>query len=56
MPEDAKQRLIANLAGSLAQVKNAQVVERSIAHFRAADPEYGRRLAEALAQKKGGAR
>src|SRR5262249_44794531 len=40
IPEDSKQRLIANLAGSLAQVTREDVIERSIAHFLAADLEY----------------
>lgn len=42
--EDAKTRLIDNLAGGLAQVENTGIVERSIAHFAAADPEYGARV------------
>ena len=32
----------------IAQVSRQDVVERSIAHFRNADPDYGRRLTEAL--------
>lgn len=38
-----------NIAGSLAQATRPDVVERSIAHFRKADPEYGARVAEAVA-------
>jgi NAD(P)-dependent dehydrogenase (short-subunit alcohol dehydrogenase family) len=32
----------------IAQVSRQNVVERSIAHLRNADPDYGRRLTEAL--------
>jgi catalase len=49
MPEDAKARLVANLANSLKQVARADVVARSIDHFRRADPEYGRRVENAVA-------
>jgi len=52
MPEDSKQRLIANLAGSLAQVTREDVVERAIGHFLAADLQYGRRLAAAVAERR----
>jgi catalase len=49
MKEDARQRLVANIAGSLAQVTRQGVIDRSIANFQRADPEYGRRIAEAVA-------
>jgi catalase len=49
MPEDAKQRLIDNMAGSLSQVSSNDVIALSVAHFRQADPEYGQRLADAVA-------
>ena len=49
MAPDARERLVANIAGSLAQVSRPAVIERSIEHFRAADPEYGARLAAAVA-------
>ena len=39
-----KQRLVANIAGGLAQVGRDDVVSRSVAHFRAADPDYGARV------------
>ena len=42
-------RLVATLAGSLAKVSRPDVIERSIAHFRQADPDYGARVAEAVA-------
>ncbi|MYV69059.1 catalase, partial [Streptomyces sp. SID2131] len=49
MSEDEKARLVANIAGSLSQVSREDVVEKNVAHFAAADPEYGRRVAEAVA-------
>ncbi|MFF5427700.1 MULTISPECIES: catalase [unclassified Streptomyces] len=48
MSEDEKKRLIANIAGGLSQVSREDVIEKNIAHFAAADPEYGRRVAEAV--------
>ena len=48
MKEDARQRLIANIAGSLAHVSRPDVIERSIGHFRKADAEFGARLEEAV--------
>ena len=53
IPEEAKQRLVANIAGSLAQVSRDDVVERSIAHFHAADPQYGARVAAAVKELRG---
>jgi catalase len=50
MTPEARERLIANLAGSLAAVSRPAVIERSIEHFRAADPEYGAKLAAAVGQ------
>jgi catalase len=47
-PEDAQQRLVDNIAGSLAQVTLPGVVERSIGHFRAADSEFGDRIEAAV--------
>ncbi len=53
MDEAARQRLLANLAGSLAQVRRADVVERSIEHFRKADAELGARLLAAVMVARG---
>jgi catalase len=53
MPEDARERLVRNIAGSLAQVTHEPIVARSIAHFRNADPEYGARVEAAVKQKRG---
>ena len=57
-PEDARQRLIENIAARLSQVSRDDIVERSLAHFRKADAEYGRRVAEAVnaRRKRAGAR
>ncbi|MET9436811.1 catalase [Streptomyces sp. NPDC006551] len=48
MSEDEKGRLIANIAGGLSQVSREDVIEKNIAHFAAADPEYGKRVEEAV--------
>ena len=48
MPEDAKVRLIGNIAGSLAQVTKEDIITRSIAHFATADAGFGKRLTEAV--------
>jgi catalase len=55
MSEDERERLVANIAGSLAQVSREDVIARSIEHFRKADAEYGARVAEAVAAKRAGA-
>jgi catalase len=52
MREDERQRLIDNIAGSLAQVSRQDVIDRSIEHFRKADAEYGKRLAEAVVRRR----
>lgn len=46
--EPAKQRLVENIAGGLAQVHAHGIIERSISHFRNADPDYGDRIAKAI--------
>ncbi|MGH7907183.1 MAG: catalase, partial [Candidatus Binataceae bacterium] len=48
MDEAAKRRLIDNIAGSLSQVSKEDIVERSVANFRKADPEYGERVGAAV--------
>ncbi len=49
MDAEAQQRLIDNIAGSLSQVSLDEIVERCVGYFRNADPEYGQRVAEAVA-------
>ncbi|KQX56973.1 MULTISPECIES: catalase [unclassified Streptomyces] len=48
MSEDEKGRLIANIAGGLSQVSREDVIEKNLAHFAAADADYGKRVAEAV--------
>ena len=52
MPADAKQRLVDNIAGSLAQVSRDDVIARSIDHFRSADPEYGARVEAGVKERR----
>lgn len=47
MPENQKVQLIDNLARSMAAVPK-DIQQRQIAHFTKADPDYGRRVAQAL--------
>lgn len=44
MDQAARGRLVANIAAGLARVAQGAIVERALAHFRAADPEYGARV------------
>jgi catalase len=53
MPEDAKDRLVDNIASGLAQVEKDEIIERSVASFAAADPDYGLRVAAAVKQRRG---
>ncbi len=52
MSSDERQRLVRAIAGSLSQVQCGDIgdgiVERSIEHFRRADPSYGRRVETAV--------
>ncbi len=52
MPEDAKQRLVENLAGTVGAVSRDDIIERVVGHFRNADPEYGARVAQLIAEKR----
>lgn len=53
MPEDARERLVANIAGSLGRVSRPDIIERSVGHFRNADPEYGARVEAAVKAQRG---
>jgi catalase len=53
IPEDAKDRLVDSIATGLAQVTRDDVVERSIASFTQADPDYGARVETAVKQRRG---
>jgi catalase len=48
LDEEAKARLIDNIASGLAQVSKDDIIERSIANFRSADPDYGSRIQAAV--------
>ena len=48
MSPEERSRLVANIAGGLAQVSRDDVIEKNLAHFHATDPEYGRRVEEAV--------
>ena len=52
----AQARLVDNISTSLSQVSPGEIgdgiVERSIAHFRAADPEYGARIEAAVKERR----
>ncbi|MDQ0793111.1 catalase [Streptomyces sp. B1I3] len=48
MSDEEKGRLVANIAGGLSQVTRDDVIEKNLAHFHAADPEYGKRVEEAV--------
>lgn len=54
-PADAQQRLVDNLATGLASVSAGAVgdgiVERSLGHFRAADTEFGERVAQGVKER-----
>jgi catalase len=52
MTPEGRERLVENIAGSLAQVSREDVIARSVEHFRKADAEYGARIAEAVAAKR----
>jgi catalase len=52
MSEEEKERLIDNIAASLSRVSRDDIIERSISHFRNADPDYGERLARAVERRR----
>jgi catalase len=52
MRQDARQRLVNNIAGSLSQVSRQDIIDRTIGHFRSADEEYGRRVAEEVERRR----
>jgi catalase len=56
-PAEAQARLVDNIATGLGGVSAGPVgdgiVERSIAHFRAADPEFGERVAQGVKERRG---
>ncbi|MER5973727.1 catalase [Streptomyces sp. NPDC002055] len=53
MSEAERERLIANLAGFIAQVSRDDIAERAIDNFRQADEDYGKRLEAAVRALRG---
>ena len=57
MSADEQQRLVEAIAGSLCQVQRTPIgdgiVERSLDHFRRADPDYGSRIDSAVKTLRG---
>ncbi len=53
MPEDAKARLVDNIASGLAQVSRDDIIDRSIASFRRSDLDYGARVETAVKAHRG---
>ncbi len=56
MNEAEKSRLVSNIAASLSQVSKKDIIARSVANFRNADPEYGERVARAISEAASEAR
>ena len=54
MSPEEQSRLVANIAGGLSQVSRDDVVEKNLAHFHAADADYGRRVEEAVQELREG--
>ena len=52
IPEDSKQRLVDAIADGLSQVSKLDIIERSLTHFRAADPDYGARVEQAVKSRR----
>ncbi len=52
MSEDARSRLVASIADGLSQVSKQDIIDRSVEHFRAADPEYGNRVEQAVENRR----
>jgi catalase len=48
MSADERERLVANIVGSMKEVKLEEIKHRQIQHFYKADPEYGTKIAEGL--------
>ncbi|WP_224241003.1 catalase [Hyalangium gracile] len=52
MSEAERERLVANIAGSLSQVSREDIIARCVSHFRNADEEYGARVATAVHKRR----
>jgi catalase len=53
MSEGEKERLIADMAGSIAQVSCEEIADRAITNFRRADEDCGKRLEVAIQALRG---
>jgi catalase len=55
-PAAAQQRLVDNIAGGLSEISPDEVgegiIERSIAHFGAADPEFGESIRQGVKERR----
>lgn len=52
LDEDAKARLVSNIADGLSQVSKDDIIERSVANFTHADPDYGARVEKAVRERR----
>ncbi|HXQ61340.1 MAG TPA: catalase [Acidimicrobiales bacterium] len=52
IPEDSRRRLVEAIADGLSQVSKDEIIERSLSHFRAADPDYGARVEQAVEARR----
>ncbi|MCD4973292.1 catalase, partial [Enterococcus faecalis] len=50
LPSEEKENLINNIAASLGQVKNQEIIARQIDLFTIVNPEYGARVEQAIKQ------
>lgn len=53
MGSDEQERLVNRIADGLAQVSKDDIIARSVAHFSAADAEYGARVQAKVAELRG---
>jgi catalase len=53
MSEEEKQRLVANIAASLARVSREDIIQRCVGYFREADKDYGDGLVKAIEARRG---
>ena len=52
MSAEVQERLVQNIAATLATVSREDIIERSVGHFTNADAEYGRRVADAVKERR----
>ena len=54
MSEEEKERLVANIAGSLSRVSRGEIIERGLGNFRSADKDLADRLLKAIREVRKG--